>query len=68
VGTELVLIAAGVDAELGNDLGHDIGEGLREEDDLEADEARLDTARIFLDLRIRPDELPTEPLERGELR
>ncbi|MDQ1668084.1 MAG: hypothetical protein QOE40_145 [Actinomycetota bacterium] len=70
VGTELVLIgaAADVDAELDDDIGNDIGEGLREDDDLEADEASLDNARIFLDLRIGPDELPTEPLERGELR
>jgi len=55
-GAELVLIGAAEDVE--SELGIE----------LDRDDERLQTADIFRQLRIRPGELPTEPLERGELR
>jgi hypothetical protein len=55
-GAELVLIGAGeeVDPDLGIDLG--------------AAAEHAAQADIFRQLRIRPEELPVDPLERGELR
>lgn len=55
-GTELVLIGAADDPEA--ELG------VR----LDREQERLERADIFRRLRIRPDELPLEPLARGELR
>ena len=54
--TELVLIGAAEDAEA--ELGVH----------LDREQERLEHADIFRQLRIRPDELPVEPLARGELR
>jgi hypothetical protein len=55
-GTEVVLIGASedVDRELGIQL--------------DPDDERLETADLFRRLRIRPEDLPVEPLDRGELR
>jgi hypothetical protein len=55
-GTELVLIGAAedVEAELGVEL--------------EPRDVELEAADIFRRLRIRPGELPTEPIEEGQLR
>ena len=55
-GAELVLIGASEDVE--SELGIA----------LDPRDLRLETADIFRQLRIRPGELPTEPLERGQLR
>jgi hypothetical protein len=55
-GAEFVLIGAAEDVE------SELGIVLAPED------LRLGTADIFRRLRIRPGQLPTEPLERGELR
>jgi hypothetical protein len=55
-GAEIVLIGAAEDAEA--ELG------IR----LDPEDLRLETADIFRRLRIRPGELPPEPLERGQLR
>jgi hypothetical protein len=55
-GAEIVLIGAAEDVE--PELGID----------LDREGERVETADIFDRLRIKPGELPTEPLERGELR
>ena len=55
-GTELVLIGAAEDVE--SELGIE----------LDPRDVALDTAGIFRRLRIRPGELPTEPIEQGQLR
>jgi hypothetical protein len=55
-GVEIVLIGAAEDAS--EELGID----------LDPDDEQLETADIFQKLRIPPGELPTEPLDRGELR
>lgn len=55
-GAELVLVGAAEDVE--SELG------IR----LDREDERPQTADILRQLRIRPGELPTEPLERGELR
>jgi hypothetical protein len=55
-GTELVLIGAAEDVE--SELGIE----------LDPKDVALETADIFRRLRIRPGELPTVPIERGELR
>jgi hypothetical protein len=52
-GVELVLIGASVD--VGAELGID----------LDAHAERLETEEIFRKLRIRPEQVPTEPLETG---
>lgn len=53
---ELVLIGAAEDAE--RELGIETDAG----------DERLETADLFAELRIRPGELPVEPLDKGELR
>ena len=54
--SELVLIGAAEDVE--SELGIE----------LNPKDAALETADIFRRLRIRPGELPTEPIEQGQLR
>jgi hypothetical protein len=55
-GAEIVLIGAGEDVE--GELGLE----------LNPKHLELDTAAVFRTLRLRPDELPVDPLERGQLR
>ena len=55
-GAEIVLIGAGEDVE--GELGLE----------LNPKHLELDTATVFRTLRLRPDELPVDPLERGQLR
>jgi hypothetical protein len=55
-GVELVLIGAGGDAE--SELGLDL--------DIEPEQ--LATAELFADLKLRPDDLPLDPLIKGRLR
>jgi hypothetical protein len=55
-GTEVLLIGAAEDVE--GELGIE----------LDPKHLELDTAAVFRTLRLRPDKLPVDPLERGELR
>ncbi|MEA2276256.1 MAG: hypothetical protein QOC78_1216 [Solirubrobacteraceae bacterium] len=55
-GAEVVLIAAAADA--ARELGID----------LDAEAERLEDADVFADLRLRPGEVPVEPLQTGEWR